>query len=83
MAARNALTAEQYNSLNPMALELHEYWRKYKPQMYKEMVQEGVLYDLVTREGDRLNEMVIQLTPTLGLAGAKEVARAEIYDEME
>ena len=83
MAAKMGLTKEQYNSLNPMATELHDYWMKFKPKMYKEMVESGVLWDLVQREGNRLNDMVIELTPKIGLAGAKEVARAEIYDETD
>ena len=80
--ARVRLTKEQYNSLNPMAMELHEYWRKYKPKMYNELADSGQLWSLIQSEGNRLNEMVIQLTPQIGLAGAKEMARAEIYDEM-
>ena len=82
MAAKVRLTDEQYNRLNPMAMELHEYWRKFKPKMYKELADSGKLWPLIKSEGDRLNEMVIELTPQIGLAGAKEMARAEMYDEM-
>ena len=80
--AKMRITKDQYWSLNPMAKELHDYWMNFKPKMYKELADSGNLLDLIQREGDRLNEMVIELTPQIGLAGAKEVARAEIYDEM-
>ena len=80
--AKTRLTKEQYISLNPMAMELHNYWRDYKPKMYKELADSEKLWPLIKSEGDRLNEMVIELTPQIGLAGAKEMARAEIYDEM-
>lgn len=81
--AKMRITKDQYWSLNPMAKELHDYWMNFKPKMYKELADSGNLLDLIQREGDRLNEMVIELTPHIGLAGAKEVARAEIYDETE
>ena len=80
MAAKTRLTKEQYNSLNPMAMELHDYWMNYKPEMYNELADSGKLWPRLKTEGDRLNEMVIELTPQIGLAGAKEMARAEIYN---
>ena len=82
MALKTRLTREQYIHLNPMAMELHDYWMNYKPEMYNELADSGKLWPLLKTEGDRLNEMVIELTPQIGLAGAKEMARAEIYDEM-
>lgn len=81
--AKMRITKDQYWSLNPMARELHDYWMNFKPKMYKELADSGELLPLILREGERLDEMVIELTPQLGLAGAKEVARAEIYDETE
>lgn len=80
--AKMRITKEQYWNLNPMAKELHDYWMKFKPKMYKELADSGELLPLILMEGERLDEMVIELTPQIGLAGAKEVARAEIYDEM-
>ena len=80
--AKMRITKEQYWNLNPMAKELHDYWMKFKPKMYKELADSKELLPLILREGERLDEMVIELTPQIGLAGAKEVARAEIYDEM-
>ena len=76
------ITTEQYYSLTPIGKELHDYWMNFKPKMYKELADSGKLWPLIKSEGDRLNEMVIELTPQIGLAGAKEMARAEIYDEM-
>ena len=83
MALKTKLTREQYIHLNPMAMELHDYWMNYKPEMYNELADSGKLWPLLKTEGDRLNEMVIELTPQIGLAGAKEMARAEIYNEDE
>ena len=80
--AKMRITKEQYWNLNPMAKELHDYWMRFKPTMYNELADSKELLPLILREGERLNDMVIELTPQLGLAGAKEVARAEIYDEM-
>ncbi len=76
------ITVEQYSLLTPMGRELHDYWRKFKKKMYKEMADEGTLLKLLNSEGDRLTDLVIELTHPLGLAGAMEVARSEIYDEM-
>ena len=76
------ITTEQYYSLNPMAKELHDYWMKFKPEMYNELANSGKLYQLILTEGNRLDQIVIDNLQTLGEAGAKELARAEIYDEM-
>ena len=83
MALKTRLTREQYIHLNTMAMELHDYWMNYKPEMYNELADSGKLWPLLKTEGDRLNEMVIELTPQIGLAGAKEMARDEIYNEDE
>ena len=76
------ITNDQYWSLTLMGRELHDYWMNHKPQMYEELHQNGTLWKILDSESQRLHEMVIELMPTLGIAGAKEVARAEIYDEM-
>ena len=81
--AKMLITDEQYWSLNPMAKELHDYWMNFKPKMYNELADSGKLSSLIQSEGDRLNEMVIELTPQIGIAGAKEIAREEIYGEDE
>ena len=82
MALKTRLTKEQYIHLNPMAMELHDYWMNFKPEMYNELADSGKLWPLLKSEGDRLDEIVIENMHTLGIAGAKELARAEIYDEM-
>ena len=83
MSKQNMLiTEKQYLSLTPMGRELHDYWMNYKTKMYRELHQNGTLWELLDSESQRLHQMVIDLMPELGIAGAKEVARAEIYDEM-
>lgn len=81
--AKMLITKEQYYSLSPMGVELHDYWMKWKPEMYREMAQAGTLWPTLQSEDNRLDEMVIDLIHS-GLAEdqAKEIARAEIYDEM-
>lgn len=83
MAGKMRVTKEQYYSLNPMAKELHDYWMNFKTEMYNTLADSGKLWPLLKSEGDRLDEMVIELTPQIGLAGAKEIAREEIYDQTE
>lgn len=55
-------------------------------EVQKEDVQgnggEGTLLPLLISEGERLSDLVTELTPQIGLAGAEEMARSEIYDEM-
>ena len=82
--AKMLITKEQYSSLSPMGVELHRYWMNFKPQMYKEMAEAGTLWPTLQSEDRRLDEMVIDLMHS-GLAEdqAKEVARAEIYEQTE
>jgi hypothetical protein len=77
------ITKDQYWSLTPMGRELHDFWMNHKPKMYEELHRNGSLWRILDSESQRLHEMVLDLIPTLGIAGAKEVARAEIYDEGE
>ena len=78
------ITEEQYDSLTPIGREIHAYWMKFKPQMYREMHREGTLWEVLSKEDKRLDEMIIELISVNGLAvdQAMEIARAEIYDEM-
>ena len=82
--AKMLITKEQYRSLSPIGREIHEYWRKWKPEMYKELNEDGSLWEVLKSEDERLNEMIIELMQN-GLAEdqAKEIARAEIYEPME
>lgn len=81
--AKMLITKEQYHSMSPMGVELHDYWMKWKPEMYQEMAAAGTLWPTLQSEDKRLDEMVIDLIHSgLAVDQAKEVARAEIYDEM-
>ena len=75
---------EQYYHIGVMGREIHDYWQNHKPKMYREMEQNGTLWTTLESEGMRLDEMIIDLMQK-GLAEdqAKEIARAEIYDEMQ
>ena len=82
--AKRLITKEQYNRLSFIGKEMHDYWMKWKPEMYQEMAEAGTLWEVLQSEDRRLDEMVIDLIHS-GLAEdqAKEVARAEIYDQTE
>ena len=81
--AKMRITAQQYSSLSPMGVELHQYWMNFKPEMYQEMAESGTLWPTLESEDNRLNEMVIDLIHSgLAVDQAKEVARAEIYGEL-
>ena len=82
--AKMLITREQYHSMSPMGVELHDYWMKWKPEMYQEMAEAGTLWEVLQSEDRRLDEMVIDLIHSgLAVDQAKEVARAEIYDLTE
>ena len=77
------ITEQQYSSLSPMGVELHQYWMNFKPEMYQEMAETGTLWPTLESEDNRLFEMVIELMHNgLSEDQAKEVARAEIYGEL-
>lgn len=71
----------RYWSLSPIGKELHDYWMKFKPEMYREMALNGTLLETLEREDERLFDLILELMRS-GMAEdqAKEVARAEIYD---
>ena len=74
---------EQYYHIGVMGRELHDYWMTQKPELYREMKAQGTLWTTLESEGMRLDDMIIELMQN-GMSEdmAKEVARAEIYDEM-
>ena len=81
--AKMLITKEQYNSLTPIGREIHEYWMKWQPEMYKEMAKEGTLWEVLQSEDSRLDEMIISLIHSgLSVDQAMEIARAEIYGEL-
>ena len=81
--AKMLITKEQYSSLSFIGKEMHDYWMKWKPEMYKEMAEAGTLLEVLQSEDRRLDEMVIDLIHS-GLSEdmAKEIARAEIYGDL-
>ena len=74
---------EQYYHIGVMGRELHDYWMTQKPKLYRQMQAQGTLWQTLESEGMRLDEMIVSLMQS-GMSEdmAKEVARAEIYDEM-
>ena len=74
---------EQYYHIGVMGRELHDYWQKWKPELYREMEKQGTLWTTLESEGMRLDDMIWEMMQN-GMSEdmAKEVARAEIYDEM-
>ena len=74
---------DQYYHIGVMGRELHDYWMTQKPELYREMKAQGTLWTTLESEGMRLDDMIIDLMQN-GMSEdmAKEVARAEIYDEM-
>ena len=79
--AKMLIPKEKYSRLSPIGKEMHDYWMKWEPEMYKEMYKEGTLLQIVESEDDRLHEMIIDLMQQ-GLAEdqAKEIARAEFQN---
>ena len=80
--AKMLITKEQYSSLSPIGVELHRYWMNSKPKMYREMAEAGTLWLTLEIEDNRLFDMICEMMQN-GMSEdmAKEVARAEIYDE--
>ena len=79
----NKKNQQQRPSIGVMGWELHDYWKKWMPELYKELEQSGQLWPILQSEGYRLDEMIIDLMQQ-GMSEdmAKEVARAEIYGEL-
>ena len=74
---------EPYYHIGVMGREIHDYWQTHKPEMYREMEQNGTLWTVLQSEGMRLDDLICDLMQKgMSEDQAKEVARAEIYDEM-
>ena len=72
----------QYDLLSPIGKELHDYWMKFKPEMYRQMEKDGTLWEVLMSEDERLDDMVLSLIHNgMTVEQALEVARAEIYEE--
>ena len=78
------ITEEQYHSLTPIGKEIHKYWMDFKPKMYREMEQAGTLWETLSSEDKRLDDLACNLITVQGMSVdmAMEVVRAQIYDEM-
>ena len=84
MSQKMLIAEKQYDSLTPIGREIHKYWKDHKTEMYQEMYRAGTLWETLSSEDKRLDEMAIALITEQGLAvdQAMEIVRAEIYDEM-
>lgn len=73
---------DQYYQMTKIGREIYDYWKGFKPKMFREMEREGTLWEILTSEDDRLSEMVIEMMQN-GMSEdmAMEVVRAEIYEE--
>ena len=82
--AKMLITKAQYSSLSWIGQEMHDYWMKWKPEMYQEMATAGTLWPTLESEDNRLYEMGANLVSVQGMAPdmATEVVRAEIYGEL-
>ena len=82
--AKMLITEKQYDSLTPIGREIHKYWKDFKPKMYQEMYKDGTLWETLSSEDKRLDEMMCAMVAEQGLAvdQAMEIVRAEIYDKM-
>ena len=78
-----AKNPEKYYRLPVMGREIHDYWKNFKPKLYQDLENQGQLWTILQTEGERLDEMIIEMMHN-GMSEdmAKEVARAEIYDEI-
>ena len=82
MAERRArvkpLSAAEKQTLTGMGKELYEYLYQFKRETYREMQQDGTLLQYLQSEGERLEEMVVDLMQNgMDQAGALELTRAE------
>ena len=78
------ITKEKYSSLSFIGKEMHDYWMKWKPEMYQEMAAAGTLWEVLQSEDNRLYEMGANLVSVNGMSPdmAMEVVRSEIYGDL-
>ena len=77
------ITREDYLNLNSLAKEIHDYWMKWKPNLYNSMSKEEML-EYLENEGQRLDDLAADLIQSgMDVPGALEVVRSQIYDEMQ
>lgn len=76
------ITQEEYDNLSPITKELHDYLLKWKPKKYNELAKENKLLPYLLDEGKKLDKLVEDQLDYLGIAGAKQLAREEIYEDL-
>ena len=78
------LTREEKWTLTGLGVELYEYLRKFKPEVYRERQQDGTLLPYLQTTGEYLDDLVISLMQNgMDEAGALEVARAQFNEDMQ
>ena len=79
----NPLPWEQRRGIGVMGQELYEYLLNDQPERYSQMQQDKSLLPYLQKQGEELDEMVIELMQNgMDEAGAKEVARAEFNPDV-
>ena len=74
------LTHQQYMNLCAEAKELHDYWRQWNPNLYKEAMKDGSLYKLVATKGQEMQDEIDELMHQgMYLNEAREIVWEEIY----
>lgn len=78
---KSLLTKEQRLSLSIQGKKLEEFWRTEKPKMYKSLYEEGSLYRILKKQGDRYEEMMIDMIRDgIPPNQAEEVVNYELYE---
>ena len=69
----------EFWQIGPWGREMLEYLENTQPQTVRQMTQDGNLWEYLSREDDRLDEMMLELTQRQKLPEnqAREIVRAE------
>ena len=82
--AKMGLTHQQYMSLCAEAKDLHDYWRKWNPSLYREATKDGSLYRMVATKGQEMQDEIDRLMQQgLYLNEAREIVWEEIYSSYQ
>ena len=82
--AELGLTRQQYMSLCAEAKDLHDYWREWNPNLYREAAKDGSLYNLVATRGQEMQDEIDSLMQQgMNYYEAREVVWAEIYSSYQ
>ena len=78
------LTHQQYMSLCAEAKDLHDYWREWNQELYKESTMDGSLYNLVATKGQEMQDEIDELMQQgMYLNEAREIVWEEIYSSYQ